>query len=248
LRVSGKKFKRTPLLRWGKLTDNVNGAGTRRKQVVWYPALGTCLGFSYVGERGVEPFTTIAVARDENQHQSGANDGPKSKPSGHTHETKHTLLAGALAIAGGKLLVNAVTGNLGSWYGKCPVIRLHVHCLHYRVYNSAAIALSSTRNLKEREPVPLLLKRLLGVVLSIAFLAYFLGPVFGAPWRARWYELATGIIIYSSVAAWIIGMRMRRKIRRDLGRKATEADLTSIDTWMEVEAAEERNKEKKPLA
>jgi hypothetical protein len=90
-------------------------------------------------------------------------------------------------------------------------------------------------------------RRLLGVVVSIAFLAYFLGPVFGAPWRPGRYEVVAGIIIYSSVSAWIIGIRMRRKIRRDLGRKATEADLTSIDTWMEVEAAEERNKKNKPL-
>jgi len=92
-----------------------------------------------------------------------------------------------------------------------------------------------------------LLKRLLGIVLSIAFLAYFLGPVFGAPWRTGRYELVTGIIVYSSVTAWIIGIRMRRKIRKDLGRKATDADLTSIDTWMEVEAAEERKKQNKPL-
>jgi hypothetical protein len=91
------------------------------------------------------------------------------------------------------------------------------------------------------------LKRLLGAVLSIAFLAYFLGPVFGAPRRVGRYELVTGVIIYSSVSAWIIGIRMRRKIRRNLGRKATEADLTSVDTWMDVETAEERNKRNKPL-
>jgi hypothetical protein len=97
------------------------------------------------------------------------------------------------------------------------------------------------------ETVASLLKRLLGVVLSIAILGYFLGPVFGASWRPGRYEFVTAVIIYSSVSAWIIGIRMRRKIKRDLGRKATGADLTSIDTWMEVEAAEERNNEKKPL-
>jgi len=26
-----------------------------------------------------------------------------------------------------KWTYNAVTGTLGSWYGKCPIIRLHVH-------------------------------------------------------------------------------------------------------------------------
>jgi predicted membrane protein len=95
--------------------------------------------------------------------------------------------------------------------------------------------------------VTLFLKRLLGAVLSIATLVFFFGPVFGAPWRVGRYELATIIIIYASASAWVIGLRMRRKIKRDLGRKATEADLTSIDTWIEVEQAEERNKENKPL-
>jgi hypothetical protein len=33
---------------------------------------------------------------------------------------------------------------------------------------------------------------------------------------------------------------MRREIRKTLGRKATDADLTSIATWMEVR--EEENK------
>jgi hypothetical protein len=36
---------------------------------------------------------------------------------------------------------------------------------------------------------------------------------------------------------------MRRKIKRALGRKATEADLASIDTWIKVDEVEE----KKPL-
>jgi hypothetical protein len=40
---------------------------------------------------------------------------------------------------------------------------------------------------------------------------------------------------------------MRRKIKSDLGREATDADLTSIETWMKVEEAEERNREKKPI-
>lgn len=91
-------------------------------------------------------------------------------------------------------------------------------------------------------------KRLLGLVLSIAFLTYFLGPAFGAPWRISRYDLAAiAFIISVSASTWIIGLRMRRKVRRDLGRKATEADLTSIDTWIKVDKAEERNKERKPL-
>jgi hypothetical protein len=97
------------------------------------------------------------------------------------------------------------------------------------------------------EGVASLLKRLLGLLLSIAFLAYFLGPVFGAPWQIGRYEVATIVIIYLSASAWFIGIPMRRRIKKDLGRRATEADLTSIDTWMEVEDAERRDKLRKPL-
>jgi len=55
----------------------MNGAGARWKYVVWYPALGTCLGFAYVGERGVEPFGTVTVAADENKYKTGTKEGRK---------------------------------------------------------------------------------------------------------------------------------------------------------------------------
>jgi len=54
-------------------------------------------------------------------------------------------------------------------------------------------------------------------------------------------EIAVLIIFATTVSAWITGIQMRRKIRRDLGRKATDADLTSIDTWMKVDEVEERS-------
>jgi hypothetical protein len=56
-------------------------------------------------------------------------------------------------------------------------------------------------------------------------------------WHGSWNFRDTEgvVIIISVVSAWITGVRMRRKIRQDLGRKATDADLTSIDTWMKVD-------------
>jgi len=66
----------------------------------------------------------------------------------------------------------------------------------------------------------------------------------------KWHvdaEIGIGYIILNTVWAWIAGLRMRLKIKRDLGRKATQADLTSIETWMKVDEAEQRNREKKPL-
>ena len=62
-------------------------------------------------------------------------------------------------------------------------------------------------------------------------------------WNARDTEGA--LIIISFVSAWITGIRMRRKIRKDLGRTATDLDLTSLDTWMKVDEIEERKRGKR---
>ncbi len=59
-------------------------------------------------------------------------------------------------------------------------------------------------------------------------------------------EIAVLIVIFNLAAAWIIGIQMRRRIKKDLGRKATKADLSSIDTWMKVDQAEEQKKSIKP--
>lgn len=59
-------------------------------------------------------------------------------------------------------------------------------------------------------------------------------------------DIAALTIIVTSVSAWIIGIQMRRKIKKDLGRKATDLDLASIDTWMKVDEVEERKKRDKP--
>jgi hypothetical protein len=56
------------------------------------------------------------------------------------------------------------------------------------------------------------------------------------------------VIIVSAISTWIIGLKMRRRIKRDLGRKATETDLTSLDIWMQVDDKEHRNERNSPLA
>jgi len=45
-----------------------------------------------------------------------------------------------------------------------------------------------------------------------------------------------------TVTSWILGMRMRRRIRRSLGIGVNnEMELTSLKTWMDVENVEEKN-------
>lgn len=48
------------------------------------------------------------------------------------------------------------------------------------------------------------------------------------------------ICVATAISTWIIGVRMRRRIRRALGRKASDIELTSINTWFDVEDAEQK--------
>ena len=66
----------------------------------------------------------------------------------------------------------------------------------------------------------------------------------------NWYGLLIALVIagVTTISAWIIGIQMKRRIKKkDLGRKATEGDLTSIDTWMKVEEEKEKKGRVKPL-
>jgi hypothetical protein len=51
------------------------------------------------------------------------------------------------------------------------------------------------------------------------------------------------IIIVTAISTWILGLRMRRRIKRALGKDVeNEMELDSLSTWMKVEDVEERNK------
>lgn len=51
------------------------------------------------------------------------------------------------------------------------------------------------------------------------------------------------VIAVTAITSWILGVRMRRRIKRTLGIEVTnEMELTSLKTWMDVENAEEKNR------
>ena len=54
------------------------------------------------------------------------------------------------------------------------------------------------------------------------------------------------VIVVTAIPAWITASRMRRKVTNTLGRKATDADLTSMTTWMQVAESEKSDGSKKP--
>jgi hypothetical protein len=63
------------------------------------------------------------------------------------------------------------------------------------------------------------------------------------------YELKTlfliAFVIVTTVAAWITAFRMHRRIKRALGSDVSEAELTSINTWIKVTESEQRAEENK---
>jgi hypothetical protein len=55
-----------------------------------------------------------------------------------------------------------------------------------------------------------------------------------------WELIKVAVIVVSAISGWLIGMRLRRRARRALGRELTDTELTSFMTWMNVDEAEER--------
>jgi hypothetical protein len=53
--------------------------------------------------------------------------------------------------------------------------------------------------------------------------------------------------IWTTISGWIVTLRTRRRMKRSLGRKATDLELASLNTWMRVEEAEQRDKESGPI-
>jgi hypothetical protein len=55
------------------------------------------------------------------------------------------------------------------------------------------------------------------------------------------YLFLLGVVIPTTIAAWIVRLRMRRRVKTVLGRKpASEIELTSLRTWMSVDKEEEQ--------
>jgi hypothetical protein len=57
---------------------------------------------------------------------------------------------------------------------------------------------------------------------------------------AVYYMSASVAFIVIGISGWIFGTRMRRRIKKDLGRAADNSDLASLGTWMKVDEVEEK--------
>ena len=54
-------------------------------------------------------------------------------------------------------------------------------------------------------------------------------------------------IVGTTVSSWIVAVRMRRRMKKSLGRKATDLDLVSLNTWMRVDETEQKNRQSQPI-
>jgi hypothetical protein len=61
----------------------------------------------------------------------------------------------------------------------------------------------------------------------------------------RIFKLITAIWI--TVSGWVVSLRVRRRMKKSLGRKATDQELASLTTWMKVEETEQREEESGPI-
>jgi hypothetical protein len=55
------------------------------------------------------------------------------------------------------------------------------------------------------------------------------------------------VILFITISGWIATFRVRRRMKRVLGRKTSDIELTSLKTWMQVDEAEERNRQSGPI-
>jgi hypothetical protein len=61
----------------------------------------------------------------------------------------------------------------------------------------------------------------------------------------RLYGLTRAIWI--TVSGWIVTLQVRRRMKKSLGRRASDLELASLQTWMRVEEKEQRDKESSPI-
>ena len=59
--------------------------------------------------------------------------------------------------------------------------------------------------------------------------------------------IALSIAIWISVTGWIVAVRTRTRMKKSLGRKPSDLEMISLNTWMQVEEAEQQAEENRPI-
>jgi hypothetical protein len=59
--------------------------------------------------------------------------------------------------------------------------------------------------------------------------------------------IAFAAVIAVTVSGWIVTKQVRRRMKKSLGRDASDLELASLKTWMKVEEREQQEKESGPI-
>jgi len=54
-------------------------------------------------------------------------------------------------------------------------------------------------------------------------------------------------MIAVAISGWIVTRQVRRRMKKSLGRSASDLELASLKTWMAVEERERQEKESSPI-
>ena len=54
-------------------------------------------------------------------------------------------------------------------------------------------------------------------------------------------------MIAVAISGWIVTRQVRRRMKKSLGRSASDLELASLKTWMKVEEREQQEKESSPI-
>jgi len=54
-------------------------------------------------------------------------------------------------------------------------------------------------------------------------------------------------VIAATISGWIVTRQVRRRMGKSLGKTPSDLELASLNTWMRVEEAEQREEESSPI-
>jgi hypothetical protein len=129
--------------------------------------------------------------------------------------------------------------NLPSFTAKWPEILLLTGV------GTALILYLQKLRIKRRGPSSTFPRITLPRAIGVAFLISVLTELKDSPEYRRKYDvyivlLMIAVFSVSELLNWFAGVRARRKLERDLGRKVSALDLTSLKAWMQAEDTERR--------
>jgi hypothetical protein len=55
------------------------------------------------------------------------------------------------------------------------------------------------------------------------------------------------LVIWGAIASWIVAHRMRQRIQKALHKDVSDIELTSLNTWMQVDKKEKQDEASKAI-